>query len=124
MDNIEKSIELMNRLRDMGVKLSLDDFGTGYSSLSYLNRFPINNLKIDRSFVLDLTTNPEDRAVVKAVIVLARSLGLRVIAEGVETQEQFDFLVREGCEEIQGNFFSLPVAPEAFETIIRDRVKL
>ncbi len=124
MDDVESSINIMKRLRDMGVSLAVDDFGTGYSSLSYLKRFPINALKIDRSFVFDITTDPDDRAVVKAIIVLARSLGIKVVAEGVETREQYEYLRRKECDELQGYYFSKPVPSDAFEQILRNGLTL
>ncbi|WP_342118852.1 putative bifunctional diguanylate cyclase/phosphodiesterase [Pseudoduganella sp. OTU4001] len=112
MDNPEGTIDLMYRLKDIGVAMSIDDFGTGYSNLSYLKRFPVDKLKIDKSFTSGLTRDPEDRSIVTAVIRLAHSLGLKAIAEGVETEGQLQLLAREGCDELQGYFFSKPL-PEA-----------
>jgi diguanylate cyclase (GGDEF)-like protein/PAS domain S-box-containing protein len=109
MQNAEFSIEVLRELRDMGVRISIDDFGTGYSSLNYLKRFPINTVKIDKAFVRDVTTDPGDAAIVAAVIGIARSLNLRVIAEGVETLEQIDFLRQRRCDEMQGYFFGAPM---------------
>jgi diguanylate cyclase (GGDEF)-like protein/PAS domain S-box-containing protein len=109
MDNPEGTIELMYRLKDIGVAMSIDDFGTGYSNLSYLKRFPVDKLKIDKSFTSGLTRDPEDRSIVTAVIRLAHSLGLRAIAEGVETGGQLELLAREGCDELQGYLFSKPL---------------
>ena len=90
----------------------MDDFGTGYSSLSYLKRFPLHELKIDRSFIADVMSNPEDKALVSAMIFLAREFGLNTVAEGVETQEQLDLLVTLDCDQYQGYFFSRPVPAE------------
>jgi len=106
------SIALMQRLRAIGINMAIDDFGTGYSNLSYLKRFPVDRLKIDKSFTSGLANNAEDRAIVTAVITLAHSLGLKSIAEGVETEEQVRLLIAKGCDEIQGYFFSRPL-PEA-----------
>jgi diguanylate cyclase (GGDEF)-like protein len=102
----------LERLREAGVKVSIDDFGTGYSSLSYLKRFPIDALKIDRSFVVDITTDQDDAAISQAIVGMAKSLRMEVIAEGVETDEQLRFLGGIGCERIQGFLFSRPVRPE------------
>ena len=109
MQNGEVTVETLRALRDIGVGISIDDFGTGYSSLNYLKRFPINAVKIDRAFVRDLATSEGDAAIVSAVIGIARSLRLRVVAEGVETAEQLDFLRMRRCDEAQGFYFSRPV---------------
>jgi EAL domain-containing protein (putative c-di-GMP-specific phosphodiesterase class I) len=116
---------MLARLRDMGVGVSIDDFGTGYSSLGYLKRFPLDTLKIDKSFVSDVPHDPEDSAITEAVIGLAHNLRLNVIAEGVETETQLAFLKDRGCDAIQGHVFSEPVAPEAFaERFRQNRVRI
>ncbi|MEK6663055.1 MAG: EAL domain-containing protein [Pseudomonadota bacterium] len=114
MDNPEESASTLHDLNQMGIQLAIDDFGTGYSSLSYLKRFPIHTLKIDQSFVRDITSDPDDAAIVKAVIAMARSLKLRVVAEGVETAEQLEFLRAHDCEGMQGYYFSKPMPTEQF----------
>jgi len=111
MENAEAAAQMFKQLRALGVQLSIDDFGTGYSSLSYLHRFPLNYLKIDRSFVSRLTTD-NDNAIVRTISTLARNLGMEVIAEGIETEEQFQQLKMLGCEYGQGFLFSRPVASE------------
>ena len=112
MLNVERTITVLHELRALGVELSVDDFGTGYSSLSYLKRFPVNTLKIDRSFVNEVTTDPEDAALARAIIAMAHSLRLRVIAEGVETEGQLGFFTSHHCDEIQGYFFSRPLSAD------------
>jgi EAL domain-containing protein (putative c-di-GMP-specific phosphodiesterase class I) len=110
MQHPEESAQMLQQITDMGVAIALDDFGTGYSSLAYLKRFPVRNLKIDRSFVRDVHTDPDDAAIVTAVISLAKSLNLGLVAEGVELQEQLDFLASLDCDAYQGYFFSKPIA--------------
>ncbi|SOD96540.1 EAL domain-containing protein [Caenispirillum bisanense] len=109
MDDAEQSIATLRRLKGMGLRVAVDDFGTGYSSLSYLKRFPLDALKIDQGFVRDLTSEADDRAIVAAIISLARSLGLKVVAEGVETQAHFDYLRAGGCDQLQGYLLSRPL---------------
>ena len=109
----------MNELRALGVGLSIDDFGTGYSSLSYLRRFPANELKIDRAFIIDVAHNAKDLAIVQTIVTLGHSLGMEVVAEGIETQEQHRMLQESGCDVFQGFLFSKAVPPEAFEALVR-----
>jgi len=113
--------EVLAALKAMGISISVDDFGTGYSSLSYLKRFPIDALKIDRSFVRDVPADHDDAAIVRAIIAMSRSLRMKVIAEGVETQEQQQFLRAEGCDEIQGFFSGRPVPPDELVQRLRSR---
>ena len=118
MKNPDESISILRQLSAMGIKLSIDDFGTGYSSLSYLKRLPINKLKIDQSFIRDLPADEEDASIIRAVIALSQSLGLTVIAEGVELDIQKEFLVSNGCENIQGYFYSSPVPGDVIDGIL------
>ena len=113
MQEADATIGTLNELKAMGVSISVDDFGTGYSSLAYLKRFPIDTLKIDKSFMREVTADAHNAAIVRTVIALARSLGLESIAEGVETRDQLEFLRAEGCNRIQGYYFSRPLAPQA-----------
>jgi diguanylate cyclase (GGDEF)-like protein/PAS domain S-box-containing protein len=119
LENIEETILTMDRLRRIGVRFSLDDFGSGYSSLQYLKRLPLDQLKIDQSFVRDIAFDSSDRAIVSTIIAMAKSLDLDVIAEGVETEEQRDFLLNKGCIHYQGYLFSKPVPIEQFEAMLR-----
>ncbi len=119
MHNPEKSAETLASLSAMGSHISIDDFGTGYSSLSYLRRFPLDKLKIDRSFIRDLMKNPDDAAIVKAIISLAHSLRLRVVAEGVESADQLEFLRQLGCDQYQGYHCSPAVTPDEFAALLR-----
>jgi EAL domain-containing protein (putative c-di-GMP-specific phosphodiesterase class I) len=121
MSDVTLAVELLHSMKNLGVKLSIDDFGTGYSSLSYLSRFPIDVLKIDRSFVSAITRDASDAAIVASIIALAHNLTLAVIAEGVETAEQLAYLQRHGCDEMQGYYFSRPLPADAFEALLRER---
>ena len=118
MDDVEGSVDTLHRLKDLGVCLAIDDFGTGYSSLSYLKRFPIDRLKIDRSFITHVTTNTEDASVTQAIIAVAHSLGLSVTAEGVESADQLAFLNENKCEEVQGYYFSKPVSANDIKRLL------
>ena len=115
-----RTVAVLRELKQIGVQLSLDDFGTGYSSLSYLKRFPIDTLKIDQSFVRDITTDPDDAVIAMAVISLAHSLKRKVVAEGVETEAQLNYLRRHGCDEMQGYYFSRPLPAGEFATLLRE----
>ena len=118
MQDVQQAVETMHRLSQLGVHLAIDDFGTGYSSLAALKRFPVGRLKIDRSFVKDLPNDTDDAAIARAVISLAHTLQLRVIAEGVETREQIDFLREAGCDEIQGFYLSRPIDARGLQAIL------
>ena len=114
MQDVKSTITKLKQLHDMGICLSIDDFGTGYSSLSYLKLFPIDFLKIDRSFVFNITSDSTDAAIAASVILLAHSMELKVVAEGVETSEQLELLRGQGCDYVQGFLFSKPLAAEEF----------
>ena len=118
VDDVETTISKMTALKAIGIGFSLDDFGTGYSSLAYLKRLPLDELKIDQSFVRDVLTDPNDAAIARTIVALAQSLGLSVIAEGVETAAQRQFLAEHGCKAYQGYLFSRPLSPSAFEQFV------
>jgi EAL domain-containing protein (putative c-di-GMP-specific phosphodiesterase class I) len=122
MQYSEQSASILQQLSDLGVRLSLDDFGTGYSSLSYLQRFPLNKVKIDRSFVREIARSDGDAEIVRAIVSLAHSLRLSVIAEGVETIEQLEFLARIGCDQYQGYYRSSAVPAAALEAMVRSEM--
>jgi EAL domain-containing protein (putative c-di-GMP-specific phosphodiesterase class I) len=110
----EKAIGMLQAMREMGIRITMDDFGTGYSSLSYLKRFPISSLKIDRSFIAEVLSDADDAQISRAIIAMAHGMKLKVVAEGVETAEQLEFLRREGCDEAQGYYFARPMPAEEF----------
>lgn len=122
MGNIEQAIEQLRAIKERGVRLAIDDFGTGYSSLSQIKRFPIDTLKVDRSFIRDLASDAEDQEITKAIISMGRTLSLSVVAEGVETRQQHGFLRSHACDEMQGYYFSKPVVPDRFAELLRQHV--
>ena len=124
MRNAEATSTTLRKLKVLGVRIAIDDFGTGYSSLSYLKRFPIDSLKIDRSFVTELPGNQDDATIAQAIITMAHALRLKVIAEGVETEAQLEFLTANGCDEIQGYYFSRPLPAAQCTQLLRDKRKL
>jgi len=124
MDNTRHTLSSLACLREAGVRISIDDFGTGYSSLGYLKRFPVDILKIDQSFVRDLATDRGDQAITRAILALARGLSLDVVAEGVETRAQLDFLRREGCRNVQGYLLSRPIPARQFEALMKVGVEV
>ncbi|HUV96590.1 MAG TPA: EAL domain-containing protein, partial [Acidobacteriaceae bacterium] len=119
LSNVDTTFSVLQNLKALGLSLAIDDFGTGYSSLSYLKRFPINKLKIDRSFIRDVAVNPDDAAITTAIIAMAKQLKLKVIAEGVEDEAQLSFLRENHCDEIQGYYFSKPLAVDAVANLLR-----
>ncbi|MEX0614895.1 MAG: EAL domain-containing protein, partial [Methylophaga sp.] len=123
MDNTDSAIDTLRDLSSLGITLAIDDFGTGYSSLSYLKQFPLNVLKVDRAFVRDLTIDKDDAAIVSAIMAMADSLGLEVVAEGVETAEQLAFLEQKQCQRAQGFFFSKAIDLSDLMVYLRQREK-
>jgi len=124
MQNTEATIAVLRDVADLGVQLSIDDFGIGYSALSYLKRFPIDTLKIDQSFIRDIPRDADDAAIASAIIAMAHALGIRVIAEGVETQEQLAFLRARRCSGVQGFYFSKPLPAEDVLALLKQGCKL
>jgi EAL domain-containing protein (putative c-di-GMP-specific phosphodiesterase class I) len=120
MHNPERLIKVLTKIKEMGVRLALDDFGTGYSSLAHIKHFPIDTLKVDRSFVRNLPKDSEDKAIIEAIIAMGKTLSLTVVAEGVETPEQDKFLREKICDEMQGFYFSKPIAPDKFADLLRN----
>ncbi len=119
MQDIELTINVLSELRSMGVRISIDDFGTGYSSMSYLKKFPLDVLKIDRSFIKDLPHDPKDSAIVTAIAEMARGLSLEIIAEGIENNEQNEFIKKVGCESMQGFYIQKPVSATFISKIVK-----
>ena len=117
----ERALNTLARIKTMGVRLAIDDFGTGYSSLAQLKNFPVDTLKVDRSFIRDLAGNADDRAITEAIISMGKSLSLNVVAEGVETVEQLDILRAGACDEMQGFYFSKPCHPDAFAVLLKKK---
>ena len=125
MDDVEAAIAIMDAIKSRGIHLTIDDFGTGYSSLAYLKRFPIDVLKVDRSFVMDIPNDKTDMAITSAVIAMAHKLSMRVVAEGIETQEQLDFLRENGCDDGQGYLLSRPLTlPQLHHFLVNNRNEL
>lgn len=120
MHNAERAMHVLTDIKALGVRLAIDDFGTGYSSLAQLKRFPIDTLKVDRSFIRDIARDPEDRAITEAIIAMGKTLSLTIVAEGVETPEQKAFLHERACDEMQGYYFSTPVPPDEFAQLLRE----
>ncbi|MCK5836111.1 MAG: EAL domain-containing protein [Desulfobacula sp.] len=118
MQDTKATVSTLNKIKDLKLKIALDDFGTGYSSLSYLTSFPVDTIKIDRSFVMDCTSKSNNLVIIKAIIAMGHSLGKKIIAEGIETEEQYHLLKDSGCDECQGYYFSRPVPPDEFVTLL------
>jgi EAL domain-containing protein (putative c-di-GMP-specific phosphodiesterase class I) len=119
MHNADRAVKVLTAIKALGVRLAIDDFGTGYSSLAHLKRFPIDTLKVDRSFIREIPHDAEDRAIAEAIIAMGKTLSLTVVAEGVETPEQQAFLSERACDEMQGYYFSTPIAPTDFAALLR-----
>jgi EAL domain-containing protein (putative c-di-GMP-specific phosphodiesterase class I) len=123
LNDADSTIETMNALKEIGVQFSLDDFGTGFSSLQYLKRIPLNQLKIDQTFVRDITVDSNDQAIVQTIIVMAKTLNLSVIAEGVESKEQQTLLLKSGCKHFQGYLFGKPLPIQEFDKKLKSKLK-
>lgn len=124
MEDIDVTAKLLHEIKDIGVDISVDDFGTGYSALAYLKRFPIDELKVDRSFVSEIPSNGDDSAIVRAVVAMSHSLELRVVAEGVETESQLSYLRGLNCDAIQGHLYSEPLPQQEFrEFVLKNRAR-
>jgi EAL domain-containing protein (putative c-di-GMP-specific phosphodiesterase class I) len=121
IDDFSRAISILRRLKSLGVKIAMDDFGTGYSSLSYLQKFPFDKIKIDRSFVSNVQSNPQSATIIRAVIGLGRGLNLPIVAEGVETQGELDFLTEEACDEIQGYLVGRPAPIDLYADLVGRR---
>jgi EAL domain-containing protein (putative c-di-GMP-specific phosphodiesterase class I) len=121
IQNIDRAMALLGEIKQIGVKVAIDDFGTGYSSLSQLKHFPIDTLKLDQCFVQDLRTHSEDQAITRAIIEMGKTLNLKVVAEGVETEDQVDFLRANACDEIQGFHFARAIGPDDFVAFWREQ---
>jgi len=124
MHDPEQTVRMLNELTALGIHLAIDDFGTGYSSLAYLKRFPVETLKIDRSFIQDVPEDADDVAITLAILAMARNLRIKVTAEGVETKEQLAFLQEHGCDEIQGYLSGRPLPAEEFSRLLRSQLPL
>jgi EAL domain-containing protein (putative c-di-GMP-specific phosphodiesterase class I) len=120
MHNPARMISILAKIKSLGVRLAIDDFGTGYSSLAQIKHFPIDTLKVDRSFIRNIPQDVEDKAITEAIIAMGKTLSLTVVAEGVETQEQLDFLREHSCDEMQGFYFSKPIVPDKFADLLRN----
>ncbi len=119
LDPNEDALKKLQAIKNLGVKISIDDFGTGYSSLSYLSRYPIDLLKIDKSFIQGAPSNAQKKPLVEAIIRMGQSMGLTIIAEGIETEEEFSYLVALGCESAQGYYFSKPLSVQDYEAVLK-----
>jgi EAL domain-containing protein (putative c-di-GMP-specific phosphodiesterase class I) len=124
MRNVARAIRVLDAIQSRGIRIAIDDFGTGHSSMSLMKQFPIDTIKIDRSFIRDLAEDPEDQAIAQAIISMGKALGMTVVAEGVETIEQQTFLREHGCDEMQGFIFSRPVPPRDLAELLRAPVEL